>query len=1321
MNATLRIQIRVQAAQALAQLKVLSGELARLAAGSSGASGRSAGEQRALRMGGVDLSALRTAAALQGQVAKSAVVAARAVNSLTGGGRRRSTITDAQRNDARGRLYDLKVLRTQEKQEQAEAARSAAAQLKAANALAKAKERATRSVQNNQGRAYLYDLKTQRTRDKAVASAAAAAAKEQQRALAEAERAQKRMQQDLDAGQGKMLRWGKSIQSAGRQLTYNFTYPLVRAGRAVFGFQQDNERAMTQLQKVYGTAGDSAKQFAKDQGPLRAIFRDLSDKFGINLAEVTNLAAEWAAAGATGVSLARSVQVTVEAMNLFDFTSADEAVNSLISIQTAFKLTAGQLQTALYTLNAVENETAVTGADLVAAFVRVGSVAQASGVSIKELAADVAALVPTTGSAETAGNGLKTMFSRLMSPTAAAKKTLHEIGIEFQAWQESGSTAQQRLMDIAVAFKDATDTQKVYIATQIFGRYQANRGVELLTQLIDKNSVYSKALKASTSDTKAMTLAQAEINVKLLSTPQQFAILSNRMKNMMIDVITPMIPLLLRVVKVVVAMLGWFNKLPSSMKGLVVMAAVVLAVIGPIARLTGAFAELIGITAKFARLIGLLGPSTNSLLIASNQALAASNIELAASYEVASTAAATFAVDSAGVATIVTEAAAAESVAAAGTLAASLAAIAVPALIVAGIALLIVAIIKYRHQIGAFFTWLARGFWGMVTAVGRALAALYGVVERFVKRIWHWLSYLNPFAHHSPSLVEQADAGIDRIMKAYGRLSGLGTILRSASQEITKFNGALGDVLAEGKLQERDTQRDQIVAAAKAPFARPVQEVPYGSYNIPLDRPYTIGPDYKSLAKGSADAAERHIAKMRADEEKARGIAERKAVAVITDEVDAVYDKIDELQGQADILTDEYAKQSDVVNQLSVSLDAAQKAYDRENDVLTKMQTKLDSISDALSAAKDKLDSFVNAPLKGMKDMDDKIFANEMAQKKLRLEILRIEEVTGPLEDVKSKLAAIGAEIDKLRSTEAELRQGGAGSEITGVYDERIASLQAAADSLKAGIDPIQKLQDELDRLGTKAEELDLERSLQFDPLTRQLQGMVDTSKELTFDEAKAGIEKYKPIVEGLTTAYDLQKTQVDNQKASVDLLKGSLDAIQGSYDIAKGKLDDLSDAYDKVTGAIVLLEAVLQAVAKIGADQLAEGADFSSSMLGNGAVSPEDQMQKIFDELDKRINGDSGGGGRSPAESVGAFLKKWLWDYRIPNPFSSSEGIGGALLGGPGNSLPGLKPKSSTAQSVGSTGSNVIINGNLNFPNITKPDEAEKFISNLEALTGPR
>jgi TP901 family phage tail tape measure protein len=179
-------------------------------------------------------------------------------------------------------------------------------------------------------------------------------------------------------------------------------------------------------------------------------FTAISNQYGVQKKDVDEVAGAWAAAGASGIRLAKSVNLTMQAMIIGDMDAAT-ATQSLISIQAQYNLNSKQLASTLAMLNNVENQTGISMSGLIDGFTRAAGVARAAGVSTKELAAELAALVPATGSAANAGNALKTIYSRLMAPTSDSMDIMKAMGLEIKttAWQSANAADRLKLMQKA--------------------------------------------------------------------------------------------------------------------------------------------------------------------------------------------------------------------------------------------------------------------------------------------------------------------------------------------------------------------------------------------------------------------------------------------------------------------------------------------------------------------------------------------------------------------------------------------------------------------------------------------------------------------------------------------------------------------------------------------------------------------------------------------------------------------------------------------------------------------------------------------------------
>lgn len=452
-------------------------------------------------------------------------------------------------------------------------------------------------------------------------------------------------------------------------------------------------------------------------------------------------------------------------------------------------------------------------------------------------------------------------------------------------------------------------------------------------------------------------------------------------------------------------------------------------------------------------------------------------------------------------------------------------------------------------DIGDIWAGVAQGiqsvFHMLPESVQGAMMAVVGIVRSAALAVYDWFSYINPFAHHSPSLVENVTRGMDVITAQFKRLSSIKNPIKEAYAEVKKF-GALTAQFG--------------ISAAK------VQQTA----------------DRKTIRKaGGGDAV----------------VNSYNRLIAILNRLTPILKKYELAMNAQQAVVDRWAEKLDKVN---AKLDRQQKILDRMQGVLDGYQAKLD-------AAQDSLATWASTPIEGMQAMSDKIFDNEMAQKRLRLEMMKMEDVTGPLDQIKSKIEAINGAQEMLRGEQAAMRSAGAGSEILGYYDQQITALDAQRDAQTGAAEALQNMQDQLDELGRTAERLDLENSLAFDPLTRQIDQAANAMEEMPFDTIMAGITGSQAAIVKWTAAVDSQTAKVAEQQAVVDKLIATRDHLQSRYDHEQAQLDAITKKYNNVNDAIQAVNSSINDVTA-SAEKLNQALDAKKKKKASdtaGYVSP--------------------------------------------------------------------------------------------------------------------
>lgn len=1119
--------------------------------------------------------------------------------------------------------------------------------------------------------------------------------------------------------------FGKNLQWTGRQLEFNFTLPILLAGAAAGKWANDVQAAQTRVIKVYGDLNTTQAQATEAVNHLSKSFEALSNIFGVHQKDVTEIAALWASAGAQGVQLAKATRLTIETMVLGEMDQA-EAVKSLLTIQGAYRLNVDQLRNSIEILNVVENETAITLSGLIDVVTRAGGAAAVAGVDIQHLAAMAAALVPATGSAAAAGNALKTLFSRLLAPTKQAQAALHDLGIDIGDPNWVSKNGAQRLEELAQAFSHLTKPQQAFVASQIASRFQINRFDVLMRDILDPLGNYQKALKDTSDVTKNHAVYLRELNTVLSSSPQAWKILTTRLQNALVKVMIPLMPALLNLASRVVALAEAFQNLSPQTQQWIVLGLLLLAAIGPIVRYLGAFITLGSILGNVIKFLftGFLGLGRALGLFAPAATRAAASLQ---AIPAGAQAAVTETETVLGEVPIVAGATGEESAVAfsAGWLAL------IPVIAVA----IAAAIVLIKNHWRGILDWLVktwnRAWDALPHAVQNAFQQVVAVIASAAKSIMEWLSHLNPFARHSPSLVDQIKKGTTVISDQYAGVKQAPDSVNRMAEAHRNLQSAT--VTPTGQTQtaasSASVQADKLLQAALDNLTRSYQanQSAAGNWSAVLARAKKVTDDFTAATRAAVDQL--HAAEMRKDVQDILPFAPNAAKFI-----DSIIQAEKDLESAMAAVTVEIDKQQSVVDDWQRKLQAANDALDSAQTNLEQLRKTASAAQDDLSNAKEVLSQLADTPIAGMKAMSDAIFSadmgvkrlqldilnadragqginqqiyqNTLAQKKLQLQMLRMQDQVGmSADDARDKLGKLQGELELLHGQATELRLAGAGSDVLGPINDQIKALNDQQVAMQAMSQPLQNMQDQLDALQHQAQILDLqheldlmplnhqldilqqnadalnlEQSLQFDPLTRELDQLVHSMKEMPFDQLRQQIIDQKTTVDNLTVAYDQANAAVDAQQTVVDNLTASRDAINKSYDDEKNKLDTLKNTYQDLNTQLQDLQSAWQGVASASKSAVDNTDQFAAAGQGDfpdvtgaganfGDPGSLADIDKLTAEWEKEIKKQFGNLDLfKPLKDQ--WHAAWQWIANNIGPEGGLSALGGmiigAFLGGP-------------------------------------------------------
>ena len=404
------------------------------------------------------------------------------------------------------------------------------------------------------------------------------------------------------------------------------------------------------------------------------------------------------------------------------------------------------------------------------------------------------------------------------------------------------------------------------------------------------------------------------------------------------------------------------------------------------------------------------------------------------------------------------------------------------------------------------------------------LRAVFNMIRKAMEGIRTLLSFMNPFQRHSPSLVDNVNAGMDVIGK--------------------KFQATSNDV------QSSVNAMSAAVAGLRSTFAT------LDAMNTAAKRAEDIE---KIRAAGGPDAE-----------------AQVAAYQNVTAQVDRMKAKLGPLNRDIE-------RQEQVVNAAAAAVERADANIDSMNKQLDAMKSHADAVSASLDAARERLDHFSSASIQGMGAVDDAMFKNTMAQKELQLQIAKLEETAGSATGGASDhFARLQGDIESLSGQRMELHFAGAGSDITDVYKGMEQQLRDEQLNIGAvGVDSgpgaeITKLQDALADLERQAEIMDLEAALKFDPLTRQIEKMTDATVELPFSTIVNGVRSSQGEISSLERTYDAATIAVQNQEAAIKQAEAARDVLSARHSEQDEALKALNDTYSAIEESIREAESAL-------------------------------------------------------------------------------------------------------------------------------------------------
>ena len=408
------------------------------------------------------------------------------------------------------------------------------------------------------------------------------------------------MNKVMNDGASQLINWGKNTQWAGRQLTVGLTVPLAAFGMAAAKAFRQADEELVRLTKVYGgLTATSSSDLLKVRKDVAALSRELASGLGANFTETIGLAADIAATGKEGNALLESTRQATR-LSVLGEVDRQEAMKATLSIQTAFGQNTDQLAQSIDFLNAVENQTSTSLADLVEAIPKAGPVVKALGGDVQDLALYLTAMREGGINASEGANALKSALASIINPTKVAKGLFMDLGIDLGGIVEKNAG---NLTGTIMALKDSLDTlqplQRARAIEQLFGKFQFARINALFENLGKEGSQTLKVLdlmKASTSD--LASISERELKTMTESASGKYRRALESVKADLAVIGEQFLKVGTYVLNAIDGIVKFIGHLPGPIKAVLGFIGSLTAIAGPIIMLTGVLANFFGYIIK---------------------------------------------------------------------------------------------------------------------------------------------------------------------------------------------------------------------------------------------------------------------------------------------------------------------------------------------------------------------------------------------------------------------------------------------------------------------------------------------------------------------------------------------------------------------------------------------------------------------------------------------------------------------------------------------------------------------------------------------------
>lgn len=235
---------------------------------------------------------------------------------------------------------------------------------------------------------------------------------------------------------------------------------------------------INEFDKQMNTIRQVLNPLGADLDEISHAARDMGQEFGRSIQLTAEAMTIYAQMGKTQVEILRESRVALIGANVTRM-EAVKVVEALTAAERQFNLSSSESMRIMDAWNEVSNTTSVTAEVLTKALLNAGSVARSAGIDFDTFNGITAAVGEATRkSGEQIGTSMRFIFQNMRSPDAI--RSLQEVGINTVSLEGNFLSARNAIGQLAGAWEDLTDVQRVNVAQSIAGTRRANDFIVLM-------------------------------------------------------------------------------------------------------------------------------------------------------------------------------------------------------------------------------------------------------------------------------------------------------------------------------------------------------------------------------------------------------------------------------------------------------------------------------------------------------------------------------------------------------------------------------------------------------------------------------------------------------------------------------------------------------------------------------------------------------------------------------------------------------------------------------------------------------------------------